>query len=122
MATGVAFASAARTTAQTGTTINKDAYDKGIIVYLNVTASAAGTGGLSVKINGIDPVSGTAAQLNAAPTAVTATGIKTYIVYPGTTTGGTQATSAPLPDQFRIDVGVGDSTSYTYSVGYETIK
>jgi len=121
MATGVAFASAARTTAQTGTVVNKEVTDRGIIVYLNV-GTASGTGGLSVKINGIDPVSGTAAQLNANPTAVTATGVKTYILYPGTTSGGTQATSAPLPDQFRIDVGVGDSSSYTYSVGYETIR
>lgn len=122
MATGQILASAARTTAQTGTVITKEACDRGLLVYLNVTATAAGTGGLSVKINGIDPVSGTAAQLNAAPTAVTATGIKTYVLYPGTTSGGTQATSCPLPDQFRIDVGVGDSSSYTYSVGYETFR
>jgi hypothetical protein len=90
---------------------------RGVLVYLNVTA-ASGTGGLTLTIQAKDPVTGTYQTLNSAPTAVTATGFKTYELYPGAaTTGGlTQAVQQPLPRTWRVQVAHGDSSNYTYSV------
>lgn len=95
----------------------------GIIVYLRVTA-ASGTGGLSVRINAVEPTSGTVVPLNAAPTAVIATGITTYVVYPsgGAAAAITQLTTGlALPPEFTITVGKGDASSYTYAVSYELL-
>lgn len=93
--------------------------EAGILVVLDVT-SASGTGGLQVRINAHDQASGQAVALNAAPTAVTATGTTSYVLYPfGAVAGNvTQATSFYLPRLFSITVTAGDSSSYTYSLGY----
>lgn len=107
-----------RTTAYSGpTSLAKT--EAGILVILNVTA-ASGTGGLTVRINAVDPGSGSNVALNAAPTAVTATGTYSYALYPyGAATGDvTQATSFYLPRSFRVTVAVGDASSYTYSLSY----
>jgi hypothetical protein len=87
---------------------------------LNVTA-ASGTGGLTVRIQAQDPVSGNWVSVNAAPTAVTATGTYFYQVYPGASAGATQTTSSVLSHTWRIQINVGDSSSYTYSLGASLI-
>lgn len=95
----------------------------GILLTLNVTA-ASGTGGLIVRIYTIDPVSGATISLNAAPTAVTANGTTTYLLYPGalnTNTTVTQIGGGALPRTFYVQVTHGDASSYTYSVGYQMI-
>lgn len=111
------LASAARTTTQVGA--NQTCLGgKGVRLVLNVT-SASGSGGLVVRVNGVDPTSGVTYQLNASPTAVTAIGTTVYDLYPGigAAAGGiTQTTSQVLPRTFRVDVTVGDATSYTYSL------
>jgi hypothetical protein len=71
-----------------------------------------------VRVQGKDPISGAYANINAAPTAVTATGMNLYVLYPGATAGGTQAFNTILPRTFRYSVAHGDSSSYTYSLGY----
>lgn len=93
--------------------------EAGILVVLDVTA-ASGTGGLTLRINAHDQASSQAVALNAAPTAVTGTGTTSYALYPfGAVAGNvTQATSFYLPRMFSITVTHGDSSSYTYSVGY----
>lgn len=93
--------------------------EAGILVVLDVTA-ASGTGGLTLRINAHDQASSQAVPLNAAPTAVTAIGTTSYALYPfGAVAGGvTQATEFYLPRQFSITVTHGDSSNYTYSVGY----
>lgn len=91
---------------------------KRITLFLNVTV-ASGTGGLIVTVQGKDPVSGTYYDLNAAPTAVIATGLKVYELGPGlgSASGGvTQSTNRLLPKKFRVKVAVGDASSYTYSL------
>lgn len=121
--TVTALASAARTaTAHSATIDNYNA--KGAQAILDVTVAVAGTGGLQVQFEGKDPVSGKWYALNAAPTAVVATGTTVYELYPGigSATGGvTQRTSGALPRQWRVTVTAGDSTSYTYSVGVNLI-
>jgi hypothetical protein len=69
----------------------------------------------------VDPVSGNTYNLNAAPTAITAIGQSIYEVYPGTSGGNIQSTSAALPRQWQVLVVHGDSSIYTYSVGYSLI-
>lgn len=118
---GVALISAARTLLTNSADITN--YNNRILqVYLNVTATAAGTGGLTVVIQAKDPASGTYKTINSAPTAVVATGITVYQIGAGATNnnaaGVVQMSSAAVPRTFRIQVQVGDATSYTYSVGY----
>ncbi len=108
--------SAART-ATTDSTDQNNGYARGVLVHLNVTA-ASGTGGLTVRVQAKDPVSGAYVSLNAAPAVVTAVGTFAYLLYPGAGAGGlTQATSGGLPRTWRVQVTHGDASSYTYSVG-----
>lgn len=114
------LASAART-AQTDSADFYNPNWQGAIFLLNVTV-ASGTGGLTLRIATTDPVSGAVFLLNTAPTAVIATGLTAYAIFPGISGGGlTQATSGGLPDSYRIRVQVGDASSYTYSVAVRYI-
>jgi hypothetical protein len=116
---GTALTSAARTTATNSADI-VNYNGRGILITLDVSA-ASGTGGITVRIAAKDLASGNYANLNNAPTAVTAISTTTYLLYPGATTGATQTTNGTLPRTFRISVGVGDASSYTYSVSYTII-
>jgi len=115
------LASAARTaTTNSAPQTNQNA--RGVLVYLNVTA-ASGTGGLRLAVQAQDPVSGNYININLLPTAVTATGLTAYLIYPGSSQAGnlTQATAALLPRSWRVQVTANDSSSYTYSVGASLI-
>ena len=115
------LASAARTTTTTSADqTNQNA--RGVVVYVNVTA-ASGTGGLQLAIQGKDPVSGGYKTLNTLPTAITATGLYVYELYPGcSTTGNLAAVYAQvLPRTWRIQMNAGDGSSYTYSIGCSLI-
>jgi hypothetical protein len=95
-----------------------------ILAYLNVSA-ASGTGGLTLRIEGKDSVSGNYFYLNAAPTAVQATGQYGYVLGPGCVSSGgsiQQTTASILPKTWRIWVAVGDSSNYTYSVSASVIS
>jgi hypothetical protein len=121
---GTLLASAARTATAAGA--DQTNYDgRGVVVFLNVTA-ASGSGGLQVVVEGKDPVSGTYQQINATPTAVTATGFRSYVVYPGAASGPqgdvTQTTQQVLSRTWRVRVVHGDGSSYTYSVGYALLN
>lgn len=93
------------------------------MVVLDVTV-ASGTGGLQVVFQGKDSLTGNYYNLNATPTAVTATGTKAYVVGAagGTVAGNVvQATINPIPRTWRVQVIHGDSSSYTYSMSLETL-
>lgn len=119
---GTLLASAARTAGVvTANVTNHNAC--GVHVALRVTV-ASGTGGLQVLIQGYDALSATAYTLNAFPTAITATGIYTYELYPGigAVTGSVvQRTSATLPRTWLCQMLAGDASSYTYSLGYALV-
>ncbi|HZS45388.1 MAG TPA: hypothetical protein VFC63_09825 [Blastocatellia bacterium] len=118
------LASAARTAA-TQSPDQTNYNGRGVQVILNVSA-ASGTGGLQVVVQGKDPVSGSYYNLYAAPTAVTATGIKVYEVAPGASSAGAgdvaTRVAGQLPRTWRVNVLVGDSSSYTYSIGAAVIN
>ncbi len=114
---GTAITSAARTATLNSNDITNP-NGRGLLIFLNVTA-ASGTGGLTLRVQAKDPVSGNYYALNAAPTAVTATGLQCYNVSVGAqSTNAAQNVGTALPRTFRINVTHGDSSSYTYSVGY----
>jgi hypothetical protein len=117
------LASAARTAA-TASSDQTNYNGSRVMVFLNVTV-ASGTGGLTVQIQGKDPVSGNYVNLNANPTAVTGTGMTTYelALGDGAASGQvTQRTGGLLPRTWRVNVAVGDSSSYTYSLGASVIQ
>jgi hypothetical protein len=115
------LASAART-ATTNTADQTNANGKGVVVYLAITA-ASGTGGLQVSIQGKDPVSGNYFLLATLGAAVTTTGNKAYMFYPGAASGGSLQAGAQmvLPRTWRVQIVHGDGTSYTYSVGCSVV-
>ncbi len=107
--------SALRTaTTESADLINYNA--RGALIFLNVTA-ASGTGGLQVRFRYKDPVSGQYQYMNTAPTAITATGLAIYGLYPAALANGNQMTNQFLPRTWQIQVQHGNSTNYTYSVG-----
>jgi hypothetical protein len=118
---GTLLASALRTTTtQSPDQTNTNA--RGVQVTLNVTVGV--TLSLTLTIQAKDPVSGTYYDLNAAPTAVTGTGLTVYSLYPGVgaASGGvTQRTSAAVPKTWRVNVTHGNANNATYSVGYALI-
>lgn len=110
------LSNAART-ATTNTALQGNYWYRGIIATLNVTA-ASGTGGLTVHIQGQDAISSAWYDVLVASSAVTATGLYTYSVYPGIGMSSvTMSVSAILPAVWRVSVVAGDSSSYTYSLG-----
>jgi hypothetical protein len=119
---GTSLASASRTsTANSGIFTNYN--HRGIVLILNVT-TASGTGGLQVQIQTYDFIGAVYKAINTAPTAVTTTGQYVYMLYPGvdsTNSNNAQNVSQVLPQQFRVSVTHGDSSSYTYSVSYQMI-
>lgn len=112
------LASAAHTTTQQSAD-QSNLSGNSVLVFLNITV-ASGTGGLTLRILGKDPVSGNYYLLNAAPTAILATGQYGYLLGPGCVSSGgsiAQTTAGILPKTWAIEVVHGDASSYTYSVG-----
>lgn len=114
--------SAAHTTAQTSANFT-NANARGILLFLDVTV-ASGTGGLTIKVQMVDPVTAKSKVIAQASAAVIATGSLIYGIFPGAagagggvTSGVTGLFSGPLPRTFNVLVSVGDSSSYTYSIG-----
>ena len=117
---GVLVPSGARTAAPAIPTQTNPNF-RGVLLWLNVTV-ASGTGGLTTTIRGIEPVTGTAFVALLTATAVTATGLFTYVLYPGAVTGPfTLGTNGILPRVWTANVAAGDSSSYTYSLAYSML-
>lgn len=115
---GTLLASGART-AETPSPNVVNYNGRGAVVFVSITA-ASGTGGLQVVFQGQNPTTGEYHDLHAAPAALTGIGRFTYALYPGST-GGTSGWGSVLPRNFRVRVGHGDATSYTYSLAYSLI-
>ena len=123
MAQGQLLGSATRTatvssdTQRVDETMNSDAQ---LVVFLNVSA-ASGTGGLTLTIEGLDPVSATWFRMLTGAGLIT-TGKRAYVLGPGSSATAaadiTGAVPAPVPESWRVTVTHGDASNYTYSVGY----
>lgn len=112
-----ALASAART-ANTASAdlVNKGA--KGVILTLHVTA-ITDTPSIILSINYKDPVGDNYETLFSAAAAVTATGVHTYILYPGDIVAADDVVEVgklPLPRTWQVAIAHADTDSITYSV------
>jgi|688.fasta_scaffold12513_19 hypothetical protein len=108
-----ALASAARTsTLNSGDLINVDG--RGIHVVLDVTT--AGTGSITVTIQGKCEVSGKYYTLLAGAAVITAV-TNVYKVFPGATASANAVANDMLPRTYRILVTHNNANSITYSVG-----
>jgi len=88
----------------------------GVYFYLNITA-ASGTGGLKVSLRAVDPGTGQISTLFAATTAITATGLYVYALYPGSGASlGAQSANVLLPATWQAAVLHSDGSNYTYSL------
>lgn len=119
---GTLLASAERTAAvQSANVTNYNA--NAAILFLDVTA-ASGTGGLSIYFDAKDSVTGKYFRLNAAPSAIIATGSFAFMLAPGVSGKGadvSQITGGVISPVWRVRVNVGDASAYTYSIGYALI-
>ena len=118
-ASGTLLASAAQT-ATVNTAAQSNTNARGVTVTVDVTAVSGTSPTLTPSIEAQDPVSGAWYALDGAATAITATGLYTYQLYPGATGGAvTQATSLALPAAWRVAFTIGGTTpSFTFSAGY----
>jgi len=115
--------SAARTTTQTVASPFDNRWHRGLMLILRISV-ASGTGGLSVKIRAIDPISAQAVELLADGTPIVATGTYGFVLHPdrGAASGGVRvAIAGQLPMEFDVQVVAGDGSSYTYSLSGELL-
>lgn len=108
------FASAARTTAQTG----DDQYNlgyRGLHCVIDLTA-VAGSPSLTFTLQGKDRLSGKYYTLLASA-ALTGTGTTVLRLYPDLTASANVTVNDVLPECWRLNVAVGTADSVTYSVG-----
>lgn len=108
-----ALASAARTTTQTVAVTNYNG--RAIHVILNVTS--AGTGSITLSIQGLDPVSGNAYTLLSGA-AVTTNSTNVYKVGPGLTAAANSVANDYLPRSMQLTITANNANSMTYSCGY----
>lgn len=114
---GSLLASAARTTTQN--VADQTNYNwRGIHVILDVTD--AGTGSITLKIEGKDSVSGKYYTLLEG-VAVTSNSTNVYKVFPGAPATANVSANDLLPETWRVTVTANNANSITYSVGYSII-
>lgn len=112
-----AFASASRTTTQTGSPFTVSNV-RGLRLLVNVTS--AGTGSITPRIQGRDEISTTYFDLLAGPT-ITANGLYVMTVYPGIDSLANYAANSPVSYNNRIVIDANNANAMTYSVGYHLI-
>ncbi len=105
--------SAARTTTQTQAD-QTNLTARGIVVVLDVTS--AGTGDITLKIEGKDPVSGKYVTLLAG-TNVTSISTNVYTIQPAGPVAANVSANAQLWRTWRVVVTANNANSVTYSVG-----
>lgn len=113
--TGTIMTSAVRAATTNGQDMSNDS-SAGIQVVFDITV-APGVDTVTVTIQGKDPVSGKYYTLLAGA-AESATGTKTYTVYPGIAVTANVSASTILPKTWRVIVTHSAATSFTYSLGY----
>lgn len=119
---GIPLVSTGRTATTVTPTLENFSGHRGVIIFFNVTGGTF-TNGLTLKVEARDPASGTWGQIHDNLTAVTATGLKTYVIHPevtalaNSTNGYAKVVSGVIPKFWRITVTHGDSGTFTYSVG-----
>jgi hypothetical protein len=113
MKTTTIYGSAARTATPTAVTAQAGRYNF-LRVVLDLTALAA-TPGLTLTVDGLDPVSGKYYNLLTGASVV-AVSTNVYEIGPGLPVTANVSASKPLPDTIRFTVTHVDADSATYSL------
>lgn len=117
------MASAARTATTITAALSSRGFS-GALIHWNVTA-ASGTGGLTLRLVAVDPISAVQTVVGSLP-AVTTVGSRIFQIAPGV--GGAAVASvfsnagligARLPTTFQVQVLHADASSYTYAANIE---
>jgi hypothetical protein len=108
---------AGATTTQTGPPMTTPGV-RGVKVCLDVTN--AGTGSITLTIQGRDPASGKYFTILAG-NAVTANGTNVYSVFPGAVGSANAVADDGLPEQWRLLVTANNANPMTYTVGFSTL-
>jgi hypothetical protein len=87
---------------------------RGLVLVIDVTALTA-TGTLTVKVEGVDPISAKAYTLLQS-VSITATGTTVLRIYPGLTAAANTVASDVLPAVWQVTATPGNSVSITYSI------
>ena len=95
--------------------VMQNIFHSGVEVVLNVTAVTS-TPSVVVKIQARDIASGAFYDLLTSA-AVTTTGIKQYLIYPGISMTTGEWNDRPLPREFRVRMEHANANAITYSVG-----
>lgn len=111
------LASGARTTTQT-TADRNNVGCRGVHVILDVTS--AGTGSITLDIQGKDSISGKYYSILTGA-AVTTNVTNVYKVYPGMTAVANSVANDVIPRTFRIVITANNANTITYSVGVNLI-
>ena len=112
------LASAART-ATVATADQPNPENRGVVVIIDVTASAA-TPSVVATIQGKDEVSGQYYTILASA-AITGTETRVLRVFPGATAATNLVANDVLPSTWRVNLVHADTDSITYSVGAQLI-
>ena len=93
---------------------------RGAIITLDITA-VPGTDTVAVSWFGKDPASGKFYALGAAGAAFSATGTKTYLIYPAVAANAsfTAVIAANIPRTWRLIVTHSAGSNFTYSLGVQ---
>jgi len=121
---GTLLASAARTTNTSGVALANPNH-RGLILYLNVTAVSGTTPTIQLRVNAIDPITGTAFPIwtPAALAPPVATTEYVYALYPSALAESfTVSLNGVLPRTWSVDVLItGTTPSVTFSLGYSLL-
>jgi hypothetical protein len=108
---------AGATTNQTGPDMTSPTA-RGLKVVVNVTN--AGTGSITVTIQGKDKASGTYYTILASA-AIAANGVTVLSVYPGAAVAANVSANDSLPATWRILVTANNANPISYTVGFSTL-
>ena len=119
---GTLLASAARTTTTNGAALANPNH-RGIALHLNITAFSGTSPTIQLRINAINPVTGSPFVIWLPAAQPAATGEFLYVLYPDTVAMTTTvAMNGILPRPFSVDVVIGGTTpSITFSLSYSLL-
>jgi hypothetical protein len=110
------YASAARTASPSNMADQTNNGAKGLLVVVDATVNAGGSGSITVTIQGKDVASGKYYTILASAAIVTVT-TNQYTVYPTLTASANSIAQAALPHTWRVIVTANNANPVTYSVG-----
>lgn len=115
------FNSGTRSTGTNTTAVMENRWSRGVVLFVNVTATTGSAGITSVVVNGVDPLTGNAGALFTDSTAITSNGTVAIMFYPGIGSATHASGAAVLPNLWSVSVTIGAASTVTYSLSASLI-